>query len=114
MKNDNKNIKVSKELTDFLNMFNFPFEYGLENGDAIINVDHFNKKKLDIKDIYSTMVSSGLGIFGVTYTLPEFVEKINFEQLPKEDDNCFAILNVIQFLGLPGEDWKNEIEELKN
>lgn len=109
----NHHINIYPIMSDFIKIFDIPFENGFDNGDIAYQVKNYSGKEITPRELYDNMVSCHFGVFGATHTLPECIEKMNIE-IVEQDKEHFVVFNLPAFLGLPCNDWKKEMQELKD
>lgn len=106
-------IHIEPLMSDFLKIFNIPFETGFNNGDIAYHVENYSGNTVTAKELYDNMISCNFGVFGSTHTIPELVKEMNIEMV-EENNNHFVLFQLAPFLGLPNNDWKEELKELKS
>lgn len=105
-------INIDPVMYDFLKIFDIPIQNGFESGDIAYHIENYRGKEITAKELYNDMITCNFGIFGVTHTLTQFVEEMNIEVVEQEGHH-FVVFQLAPFLGLPNDDWKEELKELK-
>lgn len=93
----------------FLNVFDLINEEG-DIGFEILNYQ--KDEKLNIDDLSEMMENHGYGMFVMSCSIKDFVKKMKVEII-SEDNNYFMLLKAAPLLGLPGDNFKDELKELK-
>lgn len=106
-------IHIEPLMSDFLKIFDIPLENGFENGDIAYYVETYSGKEITAKELYHDMISCNFGVFGAVHTIPEMVEEMEIE-IVEQNGNHFVVFQLAPFLGLPNNDWKEELKELKS
>lgn len=106
-------INLYPAMNDFLKLLDIPFENNLKNGSVAYQIKNYNNEKITGKDLRELMISSYFGVFGGTGFLPHMVEKMNINVV-KHNNNHFVTFKLAPLLGLPNNDWKEELRELKS
>lgn len=86
------------------------FELPLENGDIYFEVS--GNEPATMKELCSIFEGLGYGMFSFAHAMPKLHEKIAFENFEERGER-FIALKLAPFLGLPGNDHKSELNELK-
>ena len=105
-------INIEPLMYDFISIFDIPFNNGFENGDIAYHIENYNGKEITAKELYDNMITCSFGIFGCTHTVPEIVEDMKIE-IVEQEKNYFVVFQLAPFLGLPNNDWREELKELK-
>lgn len=90
----------------FMKLFDLP----LDNGDVYFEVS--GDKPVTLKELCSIFEGLGYGMFSFAHAMPKLHEKIAFENFEERGER-FIALKLAPFLGLPGNDHKVELNELK-
>lgn len=90
----------------FMKVFDLP----LDNGDIYFEVS--GNKPATMKELCSLFEGLGYGMFSFAHAMPSLHEKIAFENFEERGEK-FIALKLAPFLGLPGNDHKAELNELK-
>lgn len=86
------------------------FDLALDNGDVYFEVS--GNKPATMKELCSIFEGLGYGLFSFAHAMPKLHEKIDFENFDERGEK-FIVLKLAPFLGLPGNDHKAELQELK-
>lgn len=90
------------------------FDLVSENGDIYYHIpSHYEDgEPATLREVCRTFETSGWGLFSFAHAMTKLHEKIDFDII-EEDGNKFTAIQLAPFLGLPGDDSKSELEELK-
>lgn len=106
-------INIEPLMYDFISIFDIPFNNSFDNGDIAYYIENYNGKEITAKELYDNMISYNFGVFGATHTVPEIVEDMDIAVV-EQNGNHFVVFQLAPFLGLPNNDWREELKELKS
>lgn len=96
-----------KNYEGFMKLFELP----LDNGDVYFDV--LGNEPATMKELCSLFEVLGYGLFSFAHAMPKLHEKIAFENFYERGER-FIALKLAPFLGLPGDEHKAELNELKD
>lgn len=85
-------INIYPLMSDFLKIFDIPFENGFNTGDIAYHIEDYSGGEITAKELY---------------------EDMNI-RIAEQDGHHFVVFKLAPFLGLANLDWKEELKELKS